>query len=466
MQEPRISAALSIWGNREAIPEMGTIFDLVLKGGTVVNHDGIGPRDVGVTGGRIAAIGDLADAVAEQVLELKGLHVLPGVIDTQVHFREPGPTHKEDLESGSRAAVMGGVTGVFEMPNTNPSTTDVAALKDKLARARDRMWCDHAFYAGASQDNVDDLAALEQTPGCCGIKVFMGSSTGSLLVADDATLARVLAGIRRRAAFHCEDEDRLEARKDQRVSGDPSSHPVWRDEQTAYLATSRILRLARAAGRAVHILHVTTGAEMELLAQNHDIASVEVTPQHLTLAAPNAYSELGTFAQMNPPIRGEDDREALWRALAAGIVDVVGSDHAPHSREEKAAPYPASPSGMPGVQTLVPVMLDHVNRGRLSLERFVDLTSAGAQRLFGLAGKGRLAVGYDADFTIADMKARRTLNEDWGESKCGWTPFRGHVLQGWPVGTIIRGRAVMWEGELQGSAHGRPIRFWNTLEKK
>ena len=445
---------------------MSGTFDLLLKDGMVVNHDGTGQRDVGVTDGKISAIGDLGSAAAEQVIELQGLHVLPGVIDTQVHFREPGPTHKEDLESGSRAAVMGGVTGVFEMPNTNPTTTDVAAIEDKLARANNRMWCDHAFYAGAAQDNIEHLSELESMPGCCGIKVFMGSSTGSLLVADDESLARVMAQIKRRAAFHCEDEDRLNARKDERIPGDPGSHPIWRDQETAYLATSRILRLARSAGKAVHILHVTTGVEMELLARNKDIASVEVTPQHLTLAAPNAYKELGAFAQMNPPIRGEDDREALWHAVADGIVDVVGSDHAPHTREEKAEPYPASPSGMPGVQTLVPVMLDHVNRGRLSLERFVDLTSAGAQRLFGLAGKGRLAVGYDADFTIIDMKARKTLNDDWVESKCGWTPFHGHVLQGWPVGTIIRGRAVMWEGELLGTAHGQPMRFWNTLEKE
>lgn len=445
---------------------MSGTFDLLLKDGMVVNHDGTGQRDVGVTDGKISAIGDLGSAAAEQVIELQGLHVLPGVIDTQVHFREPGPTHKEDLESGSRAAVMGGVTGVFEMPNTNPTTTDVAAIEDKLARANNRMWCDHAFYAGAAQDNIEHLSGLESMPGCCGIKVFMGSSTGSLLVADDESLARVMAQISRRAAFHCEDEDRLNARKDERIPGDPGSHPIWRDQETAYLATSRILRLARSAGKAVHILHVTTGAEMELLARNKDIASVEVTPQHLTLTAPNAYQELGTFAQMNPPIRGEDDREALWRAVADGTVDVVGSDHAPHTRAEKAEPYPASPSGMPGVQTLVPVMLDHVNRGRLSLERFVDLTSAGAQRLFGLAGKGRLAAGYDADFTIIDMKARKTLNDDWVESKCGWTPFHGHVLQGWPVGTIIRGRAVMWEGELLGTAHGQPMRFWNTLEKE
>jgi dihydroorotase len=442
---------------------MAQTYDLLLKGGTVVNQDGRALRDVGVRGGRIVAIGALEEAAAGEIINVKGLHVLPGVIDTQVHFREPGPTHKEDLESGSRAAVMGGVTGVFEMPNTNPSTTDAAALLDKLERAKDRMWCDHAFYAGASAENVDDLPELERISGCCGVKVFMGSSTGSLLVDDDATLARVLQKITRRAAFHCEDEARLIARENERVSGDPSSHPVWRDELTAFTATKRLVNLARKARKPVHVLHVTTGREMDFLAQNKDIATLEATPQHLTLAAPDAYSELGTLAQMNPPIRGEKERAALMRAVQAGIVDVIGSDHAPHTREEKARAYPQSPSGMPGVQTLVPVMLDHVNRGRLTLERFVDLSSHGAHRIFGIAGKGRIAVGYDADFTIVDMQARRTMNDSWSQSRCGWTPFHGRVLQGWPVGTIIRGRPVMWEGELQGQATGQPMRFWSAL---
>ncbi len=438
-------------------------YDLLLKGGTVVNQDGRGVRDVGVRGGKITAIGALDENAAGEVINVKGLHVLPGVIDTQVHFREPGPIHKEDLETGSRAAVMGGVTGVFEMPNTNPSTTDVAALEDKLNRARDRMWCDHAFYAGASAQNVELLAEMERIPGCCGVKVFMGSSTGSLLVHDDASLVRVLGAITRRAAFHCEDEERLIAREGERVSGDPSSHPLWRDAMSAFKATERLINLARKARKLVHVLRITTGREMDILAQNKDIATVEATPQHLTLAAPDAYNELGTLAQMNPPIRGEDERAALMRAVQAGIVDVIGSDHAPHTREEKARPYPESPAGMPGVQTLVPVMLDHVNRGRLTLERFVDLTSHGAHRIFGIAGKGRIAVGYDADFTIVDMKARHTMNDSWSQSRCGWTPFHGRILQGWPVGTIIRGRPVMWEGELQGRAHGRPMRFWEAL---
>ncbi len=438
-------------------------YDLLLKGGTVVSHSGIAHADIGVRDGRIADIGNLDPAKAAEVIDCNGLHVLPGVIDTQVHFREPGGEHKEDLETGSRAAVLGGVTGVFEMPNTSPATTSAEAIADKVRRATDRMFCDFAFYAGATAENADILGELERLPGVCGVKVFMGSSTGNLLVADDAILARVLAAISRRAAFHSEDEDRLEARKGERIAGDPRSHPVWRDVETAVRSTTRLLRLAKAAGKRIHVLHVSTAEELPLLAQARDFASVEVTPHHLTLAAPECYERLGTLAQMNPPVRKARHREALWQAVASGLVDVLGSDHAPHLLEEKAKDYPASPSGMPGVQTLVPVMLDHVNAGRLSLQRFVDLMCEGPHRLFQIAGKGRIALGYDADFTVVDLKARRTITNDWIASRCGWTPYDGMQVTGWPVMTIIRGRAVMREDEITGAGAGRPMRFMETL---
>jgi dihydroorotase len=223
------------------------------------------------------------------------------------------------------------------------------------------------------------------------------------------------------------------------------------------------LRLARKSGKRVHVLHVTTGEEIELLARNRDLASVELTPQHLTLTAPEAYERLGTLAQMTPPIRGEGQREALWRALEQGVADVIGSDHAPHTLEEKERPYPASPTGMPGVQTLLPLMLDHVNRGRLSIERLVDLTSHGPARIFGLAGKGRLAAGYDADMTLVDLKARRTISNEWIESRCGWTPFDGVKVTGWPVGAIVRGHVVMYEGEISSPPIGQPARFGEAL---
>ncbi len=445
---------------------MADRFELILKGGTLVNHDGIAQGDIAINGGKIAALGNISPTSSNTVIDVSGLHILPGVIDSQVHFREPGAEQKEDLESGSRAAVLGGVTAVFEMPNTNPTTTTPEALTDKITRARDRMFCDFAFYVGATKENIDILPELERLPGTAGVKVFIGSSTGDLLVDDDESLERILRAITRRAAFHSEDEQRLKERLKERREGDPSSHSVWRDSVAAMQSTERLLALARKTGRRIHVLHVSTAEEMAYLAAYKDVASVEVTPQHLTLAAPEAYETLGTKAQMNPPIRKEHHLRGLWWGLAQGVVDVLGSDHAPHTIEEKGKPYPASPSGMPGVQTLVPVMLDHVNAGKLTLERFVDLTSHGPQRLFGIAAKGRIAVGYDADLTVIDLAMERTIEDKWIESRCGWTPFHGRKVKGWPVGTFIRGAKVMWEGDIIGTAQGQPVRFLEALTKE
>jgi dihydroorotase len=442
---------------------MPETYDLILKGGTVVNHDGEGMRDLGIRAGRFAAIGDLSRASAGEVVDCRGLHLLPGVVDTQVHFREPGLTHKEDLETGSLSAVMGGVTAVFEMPNTEPLTVSAEALADKVKRGHHRMHCDFAFFLGATAGNTKDLAALERLPGCAGIKVFMGSSTGSLLIADDAGLRAVLKTIRRRAAFHAEDEPRLTARKNLRVEGDPRSHPVWRDEIAALTATQRLVTIAHETGARVHVLHVSTAQEMTFLAGHKDVASVEATPHHLTMEAPDCYERLGTRAQMNPPVRDASHRAGIWRGLEQGVVDVLGSDHAPHTAEEKAKAYPASPSGMTGVQTLVPIMLDHVSAGRLSLLRFVDLTSAGPARLFGMAAKGRIAVGYDADLTVVDLKRRETITDHWIASRAGWTPYHGVSVTGWPVGTVVRGHKVMWEGSLTAPARGERVRFLETL---
>lgn len=443
---------------------MSQEFDLVLKNGTVVTPWGPVACDVAVSGGKIAALGSFGAAKVKSTRDVKGLHVLPGVIDSQVHFREPGPTHKEDLETGSKAAVLGGVTSVFEMPNTSPSTTTAELLQDKLARARGRMWCDHAFYVGATPDNAEHLATLEAMPGVAGVKMFMGSSTGNLLVADDVHIERVLRSGRRRVSVHSEDEARLNERKSLRIAGDARSHPVWRDAETALNATRRLVALARRTGRRVHVLHVSTADEMEYLRPHKDIASIETTPNHLTLIAPECYERLGTYAQMNPPVRDRAHWDGIWNAVREGIVDVLGSDHAPHTREEKDKVYPDTPSGMTGVQTLVPIMLDHVNAGRLTLERFVDLTAHGPQRVFGLQTKGRIAIGFDADFTIVDLKARRKIENSWIASRCGWTPFDGLTVTGFPVGTIVRGETVVWDGGLAGVPQGQPLRFLEAIQ--
>jgi dihydroorotase len=440
-----------------------TAFDLLIRGGTCVTPSGIAAADIAIRDGRIASIGTFPHAQAVEIFEAKGLHVLPGVIDTHVHFREPGNLEKEDLETGSRAAVLGGVTAVFEMPNTNPPTTTRLLVEDKVRRAALRMYCDHAFYVGASPDNIGALSELERLPGVAGVKAFLGSSTGSLLLDKDPDILAALRAGRRRMAVHCEDEARLKARARLAMPGDPRTHPVWRDVETARLATERLLKLARVAGRRVHVLHVTTAEELPLIAEMRDLATMEAAVPQLTLTAPECYERLGTYAQINPPIREAAHRDALWRAVREGLTDVIGSDHAPHTRADKEGIYPQTASGLTGVQTLVTLLLDHVNAGRMNLERFADLTSAGPARVFGIAGKGRIAQGYDADFTIIDLAVRRRIENRWIASRCGWTPYDGIETTGWPVAAILRGRIVMRDGTAAEMPAGQPLRFVETL---
>lgn len=444
-------------------------YDLLIQGGTCLlphpSDNGLieYKADIAIRDGRIEKIRDSIHEPALKTIHAQGLHILPGVIDSQVHFREPGLTHKEDLETGTRAAILGGVTSVFEMPNTNPSTTTQEAFAEKLHRAKGRAHANYGFFIGASHDNVDQLAQLELLPHCSGIKVFMGSSTGNLLVEDDETLERILRSGRRRMVFHSEDEMRLRERKHIATEmADAHYHPVWRDVETAVNSTRRLLHLARKTGRSVHVLHISTGEEMDLLKDHKDIASVEVLPQHLTLYAPDCYDQLGTYAQQNPPIREKRHLERIWKAVLDGTVDVIGSDHAPHTREEKDRPYPSSPSGVPGVQTLVPLMLHHVHEGRLSLRRFVEMVTENPCRVFGIKNKGRLRQGYDADITIVDLKKTKTIDNSWIASRCGWTPFHGMTVTGWMTHTVVSGKLVMENDEVLLPAQGQPVDFMDT----
>lgn len=436
-----------------------TSYDLILRGGACVLPWGIETTDVGVRDGRIAALGDLRTAAAAQEVDCRGLHVLPGLIDAHVHLRDPGDPAVETLETGTKAALLGGLTAVFDMPNTAPSITDRERLDWKRGYLEGRAWVDVGLYVGASKKNIDELGALELAPNVCAIKVFAGSSTGDLLVEDDASLEAVMRSGRRRICYHSEDEYRLQERKPHFTSGMPHrNHMVWRDVDCALIGTQRLMALARKTGRPAHILHVSTAEELDYLKDFRDVCTVEVLLNHLT-QTDEAYDRLGGYAVMNPPIRDQRHLDAAWAAVADGTVDVVGSDHAPHSRAAKERPWPDCAAGLTGVQTIVPLMLDHVSAGRLSLSRLADLMCAGPARVYGVTGKGRLAAGYDADFTVVDMRKQRTIEEDWIVSPCGWTPFAGHRCTGWPVMAILRGQVAMREDEVLGAPRGAAVRF-------
>ncbi|WP_458095643.1 dihydroorotase [Roseomonas sp. WA12] len=438
-------------------------YDLILRGGTLVLPWGERAADVAVRNGRIATIGDLRTAEAAEVIGCAGLHVLPGLIDPHVHLRDPGAPNVETMATGTKGAVLGGLTAVFDMPNTQPSITSAEKLDWKRGHIHETAYCDVGMYVGGARSNVAELGTLEREPNVCAIKVFAGSSTGDLMIEDDETLERVMRGGTRRIAYHSEDEYRLQGRKPMFAAGGPHKlHAEWRDVEAAFLGTRRLMALARKTNRPAHILHVSTAEELEYMKEFRDVGTVEVLLNHLTQWAPDAYDALGGYAVMNPPIRDKRHYDAAWAAVADGTVDTVGSDHAPHSKEAKERPWPATAAGLTGVQTIVPLMLNHVSAGRLSLSRLAELMAAGPARVYGAIAKGRIAAGYDADFTLVDMGKSRTIEADWLVSPCGWSPFIGATCQGWPVMTVIRGQAVMREDEVLGAPAGEPVRFDGT----
>ncbi len=435
------------------------MYDLLIKNGNVVIGNNFEDLSIGIKNNKIALLSTSSNYEADNIIDAKNLTILPGVIDSQVHFREPGSEHKENLNTGSMGAALGGVTSVFEMPNTYPPTSTVQRLKDKLELAKNRMWVNFAFYAGATPENFSFLPELEKVPGCVGVKIFMGSSTGNLLIPDDETLINVLKSRNYRVAVHAEDEPRLLERKKLITSNDVHFHPIWRDELSALNATKRVIKGANISKKPVHILHITTEEEIEYIKQNKEYISVEVTPQHLTLSAPECYDKLGTFAQMNPPIREARHLKGLWKGIKDGVVDVIGSDHAPHTIEEKNKPYPETPSGMPGVQTLLPIMLDHVNKGNLSLFKLCQLISSNPAKLYKVINKGEIKLNNDADLTIIDMNKEVKITNSMMANKSGWTPFDNKKVKGWPTMTIVNGNIVMRDGELIGKPEGKPILF-------
>ncbi len=436
------------------------MLDLIIKNGKCYIDKSLKDVDIGIQNSKIVKIGKLHED-SSQSIDATGLTVLPGCIDTQTHFREPGSTDTEDLASGSRAAIVGGITSVFEMPNTNPATTNKAEFQRKIDLAKNRMYCNHAFYFGATPTNQSELADLKGLDGCCGVKLFAGSSTGTLLVHKEEDIEKVFESTSKIVAVHSEDEDILNLRKKLREKGNVHSHPIWRDEECAISSTRKIVKIAKRLGKKAHILHITTKQEIDFLSQNKGDITFEITPQHLTMFAPDCYDKLGTYAQMNPPIREKSHYDRLWYAVRNNYNDTIGSDHAPHLKVNKDKEYPDTPSGMPGVQTLLPVMLNHVNDGKLTLIQLMNLICENPAKIFGIIGKGYIKKDYDADFTIVDMNKIIEIKNEKIESKCGWSPFDGHKFKGTPVYTIINGEIKMKDGKILGEASGKPIKFDN-----
>ena len=437
---------------------MSENYSLIIKNGSCYIEGKLQNVDLALSDNKIKKIGKISLNNAK-VLDASGKIVLPGIIDTQVHFREPGPNGAEDLESGSRAAVAGGVTSVFEMPNTNPPTSNFKEFNNKLNAAKNRMFCNYAFYFGATPDNMKELAAVNTLEGCCGVKLFAGSSTGNLLVSKEKDIEKVISNSSKIISVHSEDENILLSRKKFIKEGDVSSHPVWRNEECALESTKRVVGIAEKYKKKIHILHVTTKQEIDFFSKKRDNVTFEITPQHLTLFAPDCYEKLKTFSQMNPPIRTKDHHDRLWDAVKNSLVSTIGSDHAPHTKEDKNKKYPASPSGMPGVQTLVPLMLNHVNNNKLTLNQFIKLVCENPCKIFGIKNKGHIKEGYDADLTIIDMKKEQVIKNEMMASKCGWTPFNNYKVKGFPICVIVNGNIVMTDGKIVGKANGRPLKF-------
>ena len=434
------------------------MLDLIIKNGQCFVDGGLKNVDVAIIQGKIHKIGQITDQ-AKEIIDAEGQIVLPGCIDTQTHFREPGSTDTEDLNSGSRAAIAGGITSVFEMPNTNPPTSNMRELQRKLDLAKKRMYCNYAFYFGATANNSEDLSSLSGLEGCCGIKLFAGSSTGNLLVAEEDDIDKVFKNSSKVVAVHSEDEAILKVNKKLIKNGDVHTHPVWRSAECAMSSTRRIVRIAEKYNKKAHVLHISTKEEIDFLSQHKGNITFEITPQHLTLFAPDCYDRLGTYAQMNPPLRDKSHYDRLWFAVKNNLNDTIGSDHAPHLIENKNKEYPNSPSGMPGVQTLMPVMLNHINEGRLSLNQLINFVCENPVKIFGIKNKGFIREGYDADFTIVDMNKTIEIKNKNIESKCGWSPFDGYKFKGTPVFTIIGGEIKMKEGKILGDPSGKPMQF-------
>ena len=428
----------------------------LIRNATVVLPQGSQQTSVLLSESRIATIDPAAQSRADEVVDATGLHLLPGVIDSHVHFREPGLTHKEDLEHATRACAKGGVTTFFEMPNTRPSTITCQLLEEKLTLAARKSLVNYGFYIAATRENLHELQQATRTPG---IKIFMGSSTGDLLVDQQEDLERIFAKSTLPIAIHSEDEDTVR-RNAQRYAGveDVAVHSRIRDHQAAIIATRRTIDLAERHERRVHILHVSTGDEADLIAQHPRFVTGEVCPHHLLFSVED-YERLGSRVQMNPAIKSRQDNERLWAALRDGRLHTVATDHAPHTLDEKQQPYPKSPSGLPAVENSLALMLDQVQHGRCMIEQVVTWMCEAPARVWQIPNKGRIEAGYDADLVLVDLQKTQEVRDDAQETKCRWSPWHGVALRGWPICTWVMGHVVFRDGQFDLSRRGREVIF-------
>lgn len=434
-----------------------TVKRTLFRNASVVLPDEVRAGSVLIEDGIILDVDAGAAVQADEIIDCTGMHLLPGVIDDQVHFREPGLTHKEDLESASKACAAGGVTAFLEMPNTKPPAITMAGVEAKEQIAATKSRVNYGFYIGATPDNVAELSQATNIPG---IKIFIGSSTGNLLVDEQAALEKIFSETTLPICAHCEDETTVRQNAE-RLAGttDITDHSRIRDEKAAMIATKRATDLARKYKHRFHVLHVSTAAELEFLTEHSPYLTAEICLHHIFFNTDD-YARLGSRIQMNPSIKTKRDNEGLWRALLDGTIQVIATDHAPHTLEEKSLPYPQSPSGLPAVENSLALMLDRAVAGECSLTQVASWMSDAPARVWGIVGKGRIEKGYDADIVLVDLEKENTILDENQITKSRWSPWHGQSLTGWPVQTFVSGHRV-WsaDGGFDDQFRGKKLTF-------
>ena len=433
-------------------------YKILIKNGTIVDSKTQIKKDVLISNGKIKKVEKNINPQADRIIDASQKFIIPGVIDPQVHFREPGLTHKEDIKSGARAAVCGGITTFFEMPNTNPATTNSKLLEEKFKIAEKSSVSNFSFFLGATPNNIDEIKNLK---GNCGVKIFMGSSTGDLLVDRDSDIEKIFKYCNKIIAIHSEDEQVLNETAKTIKNPNFSDHPNMRPVKAAVTSTNKAINFALKYKKRLHVLHLSTSEEVKIIRKikNTGLVTSETTPQHLLLSAPDIYDDIGSYAQMNPPIREKYHQEELWKGLFDGTINCIATDHAPHTIQEKNKPYGIAPSGMPGVETSLPLMLNQVNKGKITLQDIIKWMCENPAKIYQIKNKGFIKEGFDADIALVDLNKIKTIRAKNMQSKCGWSAFEGLKVKGWPIMTIVNGNIVYENGSINDKFFGKRTIF-------